>query len=80
MRLMHWLLRLLTRKRFCEDCHYYRASGDGISPALCWHELSGEDNAEHLVHRGRGREVKVYTCALMRRTTCGRKGKLWRPK
>jgi hypothetical protein len=76
----HWLLRLFTRRRFCEDCFHYKQSKDGIGPALCTHDHSGEDNTEHLVRRDVPRNVKPYACSLMRRGACGRAGKLWRPK
>ena len=77
MSIYHWLFWLLTRKRFCEDCYWYR-TGDPFD--LCTHDESGEDQAEHLVRRDVPRNVKPYACSLMRRGACGRKGKLWRPK
>ena len=77
--LRRWLIWLFTRRRFCEDCRWFKAARD-CGPSICTHDLSGEDDATHLVQRGIERRAKPYACSLMRRGACGRAGKLWRPK
>lgn len=74
-----WLRALFTRTRFCEDCRWFQPSRD-VGPSICTHDLSGEDDATHLVQRGTPRRVKPYACSIMRRGACGRDGKLWRAR
>lgn len=78
-RLHRWLIWLFTRRRFCEDCRWFKPAPE-YGPSTCTHDLSGEDDATHLVQRGTPRRGKPCSCSQMRRTACGRAGKLWRPR
>lgn len=80
MSIARWFRRLFSRTRFCEDCRYYKPSRDGIGPAICTHDESGEPDPQALVVREYVPMHKPYACSLMRCGACGRAGKLWRKR